>query len=51
MEAVVHGVIGWRVHPDDPNALAAALEVDLAMTMEARLAMGVRQAGRDLGCL
>jgi glycosyltransferase involved in cell wall biosynthesis len=42
VETVEQGVTGWRVKPGDPEALAAALEVALAMTMEERLAMGAR---------
>ena len=42
VETVVHGVTGWRVTPGDPEALAAALEVALAMTIEQRHAMGAR---------
>jgi glycosyltransferase involved in cell wall biosynthesis len=41
-ETVVHGVTGWRVAPNDPQALAAALEVALAMGTEDRRALGAR---------
>ena len=42
VETVEHGVTGWRITPGDPEALAAALEVALAMTLEERQTMGVR---------
>lgn len=42
VETVVHGVTGWRVSPGNPEALAATLEVALAMTIEERVAMGAR---------
>jgi glycosyltransferase involved in cell wall biosynthesis len=42
VETVVHGVTGWRVAPNDPQALAAALEVALAMGTEDRRALGAR---------
>ena len=40
VETVVHGVTGWRVSPGNPEALAATLEVALAMTIEERVTMG-----------
>ncbi|WP_245185911.1 glycosyltransferase family 4 protein [Falsiroseomonas frigidaquae] len=45
-ETVDHGVIGWRVTPGDPAALAALLAQVLAMPAEARQAVGdaARQA-------
>ncbi len=42
VETVEHGVTGWRVPPGDATALAAAIEHVLALSPEARDALGVR---------
>jgi glycosyltransferase involved in cell wall biosynthesis len=39
---VRHGETGWRIAPDDPRALAAALDVALGLSPEARAALGAR---------
>ena len=41
VEAIEHGVTGWRVPPGDPDALAAVLDQALAMTGEERAALGL----------
>ncbi len=41
-ETIAHGETGWRVPPDDPAALAAALDHALDMDAEARAALGAR---------
>ncbi|UFN49850.1 glycosyltransferase family 4 protein [Roseomonas sp. OT10] len=41
-ETVEEGVTGWRVPPDDPEALAAAIRRALALPPEARAALGIR---------
>ena len=40
--AVEHGVTGWRVKPNDPTALAAAIDRALAMSLGERQALGTR---------
>ncbi|MGH7043563.1 MAG: glycosyltransferase family 4 protein, partial [Acetobacteraceae bacterium] len=42
VETVEEGVTGWRVPPGDPAALAAAIDVVLALPEEARVALGAR---------
>jgi glycosyltransferase involved in cell wall biosynthesis len=42
VETVRHGETGWRIKPDDPDALAAAIGVALNLDPEARLALGLR---------
>ncbi|MEI7711594.1 MAG: glycosyltransferase family 4 protein [Rhodospirillales bacterium] len=42
VETVQQGVTGWRVAPNDPQALAAALDIALAMGTEERQALGAR---------
>ena len=42
VETVRHGETGWRVPPNDPDALAAAIGVALDLSPEARLALGER---------
>jgi glycosyltransferase involved in cell wall biosynthesis len=42
VETVEHGVTGWRVPPGDPEALAAAIEHALTLTLEARAGLGER---------
>ena len=42
VETVVQGVTGWRVAPNDPQALAVALDAVLAMSTEERQALGAR---------
>ena len=42
VETVRHGETGWRVPPNDPEALAAAIAVALDLDAEARLALGQR---------
>jgi glycosyltransferase involved in cell wall biosynthesis len=42
VETVRHGETGWRVRPDDPDALAAAIELALDLDPEARLWLGQR---------
>lgn len=42
VETVAHGVTGWRVPAGDPAALAAAIEVALAMTEDDRRALAER---------
>ena len=42
VETVRHGETGWRIAPDDPRALAAALDVALGLSAEARAALGAR---------
>jgi glycosyltransferase involved in cell wall biosynthesis len=41
-ETIEPGVTGWHVPPDDPAALAAALDAVLAMSVEARAELGAR---------
>ncbi len=42
VETVQQGVTGWRVAPNDPQALATALDISLAMGTEERQALGAR---------
>jgi glycosyltransferase involved in cell wall biosynthesis len=42
VETVRHGETGWRVPPNDPEALAAAIAVALDLDAEDRLALGQR---------
>jgi glycosyltransferase involved in cell wall biosynthesis len=42
VETVRHGVTGWRVPPGDPAALAAAIELALALPEAERHALGQR---------
>jgi glycosyltransferase involved in cell wall biosynthesis len=42
VETVEHGVTGWRVRPNDPDALAAWLDYALEMSLEERQALGAR---------
>ena len=42
IETVEHGVTGWRVPPGDAGALAAAIEMALALPAEERQALGCR---------
>ena len=42
IETVEHGVTGWRTPPGDAGALAAALEMALALPPEERQALGCR---------
>jgi glycosyltransferase involved in cell wall biosynthesis len=42
VETVAHGVTGWRVPPDDPAALAAAIDAALSLDDEARTALAQR---------
>ena len=42
VETIEHGETGWRVPPDDPAALAAALDHALDMDAEQRAALGAR---------
>ena len=42
VETVEHGVTGWRVPPGDPSALAAAIEVALALDDDGRAVLGRR---------
>ena len=41
-ETVQHQVTGWHVPPDDAAALAASIEIALAMAPEDRAALGIR---------
>ena len=42
VETVRHGETGWRVRPNDPDALAAAIGVALDLDPDERLALGQR---------
>jgi glycosyltransferase involved in cell wall biosynthesis len=42
VETVQHGVTGWRVKPNDPTALAAAIDHALALSAQERQALGAR---------
>ena len=42
IETVEHGVTGWRMPPGDAGALAAAIEMALALPSEERQALGCR---------
>jgi glycosyltransferase involved in cell wall biosynthesis len=42
VETVEHGVTGWRVPPNDPSALAAAIDHVLTLPPDARQALGAR---------
>lgn len=42
VETVDHGVTGWRVAPNDPDALAAWLDYVLSLGVEERRALGTR---------
>lgn len=42
VETVRHGQTGWRVRPNDPEALAAAIAVALDLDSADRLALGAR---------
>ena len=42
VETVEHGVTGWRVTPNDPDALAAWLDFVLSLSLEERQALGAR---------
>ena len=42
VETVRHGETGWRVRPNDPDALAAAIAVALDLDPDERLALGQR---------
>ena len=51
IETVEHGVTGWRTPPGDAGALAAAIEMVLALPSEERQALGCRARAAVLRAL